>query len=244
MSKSKSLLFALVWLYFVGVNFVFSRFNIDLLKRLCDEDGIVEYLGSIFFLIAAIIFFRLTFLSLHWTNTFFGKSTKINIFFALLGILFFFGFGEEISWGQRIFDWSTPQLFLEYNAQKEMNFHNFWIFKYAGRDRWINSYIGWLLSISKIFSVFWLGYGVIIPVISSISIRVKNYFDYVGLPLPPLYIAGLLISNYISFRIVIALPSIMVEVNSRLNELKETNFAAIFMMLSFHFLSAYNKKKA
>jgi hypothetical protein len=32
--------------------------------------------------------------------------------------------GEEISWGQRIFGWATPEFFRENNIQGETNFHN------------------------------------------------------------------------------------------------------------------------
>jgi hypothetical protein len=32
--------------------------------------------------------------------------------------------GEEISWGQRIFGWATPDFFRENNIQGETNFHN------------------------------------------------------------------------------------------------------------------------
>ncbi|MBN4070639.1 hypothetical protein JYT76_03045 [Olleya sp. AH-315-F22] len=36
-----------------------------------------------------------------------------------------FVFGEEISWGQRIFDWKTTGAFNNYNYQQETNAHNF-----------------------------------------------------------------------------------------------------------------------
>jgi len=32
--------------------------------------------------------------------------------------------GEEISWGQHLFQWSTPEAWLEYNDQGETNLHN------------------------------------------------------------------------------------------------------------------------
>ncbi|MBL4803815.1 MAG: hypothetical protein JKY71_03030 [Alphaproteobacteria bacterium] len=32
--------------------------------------------------------------------------------------------GEEISWGQHIFDWGTPEYWTDYNDQNETNLHN------------------------------------------------------------------------------------------------------------------------
>ena len=35
-----------------------------------------------------------------------------------------YGAGEEISWGQRIFDYPTPDILREINSQNEMTLHN------------------------------------------------------------------------------------------------------------------------
>jgi hypothetical protein len=51
-----------------------------------------------------------------------------NIFFLLvllgLSAVFTFGAGEEISWGQRIFDIKSSTYFIANNSQQETNFHN------------------------------------------------------------------------------------------------------------------------
>lgn len=38
--------------------------------------------------------------------------------------VFFFGFGEEISWGQRILGFSVPKNLENINSQSELTFHN------------------------------------------------------------------------------------------------------------------------
>ena len=43
---------------------------------------------------------------------------------ACYALLFFFAAGEEISWGQRLFGWGTPDFFAEHNYQNETNLHN------------------------------------------------------------------------------------------------------------------------
>jgi hypothetical protein len=42
----------------------------------------------------------------------------------LLGLAFLFGAGEEISWGQRIFNTQSSEFFQQHNAQGETNLHN------------------------------------------------------------------------------------------------------------------------
>ena len=41
-----------------------------------------------------------------------------------MALIFIFGAGEEISWGQRIFNVESSEYFLENNAQGETNLHN------------------------------------------------------------------------------------------------------------------------
>lgn len=44
--------------------------------------------------------------------------------YAFLCVGIFFIIGEEISWGQRIFGWATPEAMQEINKQDETNIHN------------------------------------------------------------------------------------------------------------------------
>ncbi|MCZ7674723.1 MAG: hypothetical protein M5U35_00845 [Roseovarius sp.] len=43
---------------------------------------------------------------------------------AVYAIVFFFGAGEEMSWGQRIFGWESGEYFQQHNFQGETNLHN------------------------------------------------------------------------------------------------------------------------
>ena len=82
------------------------------------EDGLVEWtttlllFGSSLFLLRAAISLR-------------RFKTKLWVICTLgLAGLFFFGAGEEISWGQRIFGIESSEFFEQNNAQKETNLHN------------------------------------------------------------------------------------------------------------------------
>jgi hypothetical protein len=82
------------------------------------EDGFVENLTVIFLIAAAVIAL--------WRSIRYYKTAMIKafIFWGGLFILFVFAAGEEISWGQRIFNIETPAFFLERNLQEETNLHN------------------------------------------------------------------------------------------------------------------------
>ena len=47
----------------------------------------------------------------------------------------FFAFGEEISWGQHLFDFKPSELVMEFNKQKEYNFHNLNIARIMGMSQ-------------------------------------------------------------------------------------------------------------
>ncbi len=79
------------------------------------EDGFLEYATVVFELIASVLLF----LSIHKKEGTIGKVFKI-----VLAILFFIVAMEEISWGQNIFGWGTPEALAEINYQNETNMHN------------------------------------------------------------------------------------------------------------------------
>ncbi|MBT8113668.1 MAG: hypothetical protein KJO47_08315, partial [Gammaproteobacteria bacterium] len=49
-------------------------------------------------------------------------SLKVWVVLFLLGSIYYAG--EEISWGQHFFGWSTPEQWTEFNDQQETNLHN------------------------------------------------------------------------------------------------------------------------
>lgn len=82
------------------------------------EDGVVEYGTAIALFLASLILVKNA-LSLKSTAS--KLAVGLTLFYALL---FFFGAGEEISWGQRIFGWETSEAMKEINRQDETTLHN------------------------------------------------------------------------------------------------------------------------
>lgn len=82
------------------------------------EDGPIEWLTALFYLVGALVTLRLT-VRFHAT----GLRPHAGLSGILAAGLFFIGM-EELSWGQRIFDIPSPQLMVGINRQHEINLHN------------------------------------------------------------------------------------------------------------------------
>lgn len=79
------------------------------------EDGLVEYATAGLFLVASGLSFSVA-------NR--GTDRRRRLAHLLMAVFFFFCLGEEISWGQRILGFATPEALSRINAQDEFNLHN------------------------------------------------------------------------------------------------------------------------
>jgi hypothetical protein len=82
------------------------------------EDGIAEDFQALLLLGAAILS------GLTAKVLFSVKQRFLTAVFVLLTIGIFLVFGEEVSWGQRIFGWQSEGYFAANNFQHETNLHN------------------------------------------------------------------------------------------------------------------------
>lgn len=103
----------------------------------------------------------------------------------VLAALFAFGFGEEISWGQRIFGLGTPEAFETANRQQELNVHNLDV-------------LGGALDPDRLFQLFWLAMGVIVPVAA--LWRPAHRLLQRAIPVLPLALAPLFVLNQLLTR--------------------------------------------
>lgn len=53
-----------------------------------------------------------------------AKDILLKAWFGLAAICCFYVAGEEVSWGQHIIDWATPEYWGQINDQNETNLHN------------------------------------------------------------------------------------------------------------------------
>ncbi len=129
------------------------------LVSLCREDGVIEWLTAVFYILAAILIFIA------------GNAQKIGkIWFWGLALLFFAIAGEEISWGQRIFGIATPDNLQSTNVQHEMNLHNI-----AGiHDK-----------VRALGLLFILGFCYLLPAAHRFSPYLANIIDKLQMPIFP-----------------------------------------------------------
>ncbi|MDP3353019.1 MAG: hypothetical protein Q8S44_04690 [Flavobacteriaceae bacterium] len=213
-SPTKTDIYGYAFLLFVfAIGIYTSNSNMNFFENVfAREDGSIEYATA----------FMLLCISLLQLYRFF-KLSKYKGYLWQIGmmgfvVLFFFGAGEEISWGQRIFNIETSEYFLENNAQQEMNLHNMVV---DGTK--INKLI-----FSQLLTIILVIYLIIIPVLYQNFGQLKNLMAKFAMPLPHWHqsLAFVVVSV-----IMFIIPS------SKKWELYELAFGVIFFLI---FLNPYN----
>ncbi len=116
-----------------------------------EEDGPVEWASALFWLGASVVAFCCVR----------RRGWRCELATLAFAIGCFVLFGEEISWGQRVFGIQTPQALRDANFQQEINLHNLNIFRpesVSWREAFQTGEFSWglILNADKIFM---LGYG-------------------------------------------------------------------------------------
>jgi hypothetical protein len=146
------------------INQVEGSFYFEYVK----EDGFVEWM-SVFGLLACS--------SLCFYRFFVLKKYRPNIFLLFLifqGLVCFFAAGEEMSWGQRLFNIELPDFFEKHNYQKEITVHNLVV-----KDIDVNRvFFGHYLDIISGF------YLLIVPILYRKIKKVKDLCDKLAVPIP------------------------------------------------------------
>lgn len=136
--------------------------------RFAAEDGLVEYGTAICLFVACVVLFR-NGLGLR------GHAPKLAVGLTFFyAFMFFFGAGEEISWGQRIFGWETSEAMKEINRQDETTIHNIEI----GGVALTKHLFGPVLTITILL------YLLVLPFAYPAVARIKQVIDRIALPVP------------------------------------------------------------
>ena len=164
-------------LFFITACTVFGVFisHIDMIwyeQVYVGEDGFIEWLTVLALLgLSATMFYRFFRL----------RNQKPKLLLAILfftGLLGIFGAGEEISWGQRIFQVESSEFFLENNSQQETNLHNMVV-----NGKKVNKVI-----FSQLLFVGIMIYLLILPVAYQKSVAIQKFIDQVvGVTVPRFY---------------------------------------------------------
>ena len=198
----------------IGIYFFYT--NKDFYAYLVQEDGFFENLTSIFLFLSSFYLFyffisNIKLKSIWW---------KMGIIIMIIGL--FFGAGEEISWGQRIFHIESSKFFNENNSQKETNLHNM-IVDGVKLNKLIFSNL-----LSIIFSIYFL----ILPILWRKNNFIKKTINQFGIPIA---------NNY---QVIIFMISSLIIILSISNERKweiwEYTFAVTMFLIV---LNPLNKKE-
>lgn len=183
----------IVWAVWAAVIFIAATYSLfffmdhETIVELCWEDGLFENLTALFFLISALILFFKMF-----------RERKADIFLVLLALFFLFVCGEEISWGQRIFNYETPSFLMKANVQQETNLHNFEIFNRTDAQGHDKPTAERLWSFDFLFSLFWLSFCFLVPVADKFC---PGPLKPAGLPVVPLALGAVFPAYYLMTKI-------------------------------------------
>ena len=101
--------------FLIVLTFVVWLGDFNFMYKITSEDGLVENLTALFFLLASGSCVYLLI---------FKPRTNYKAFLILWALLSFVFLGEETSWFQRVLDIPTPEAIEAVNEQGELNIHN------------------------------------------------------------------------------------------------------------------------
>jgi len=136
------------------------------------EDGVIESATALLYGVSTLLFLILAFRS---------NSKKTAFFLILWALLSFVIMGEEISWGQRIFGFETPEGLADINKQKEFNLHNIVFISDT-----LNSSSAFGVGASA-YSLFFMIVGVVLPILRDAP-WLRSFLIWLACPvIPPRY---------------------------------------------------------
>ena len=185
------------------------------------EDGLVETATAIFLLLGGLMMAWRAFTLRS------GKTAWFLVTSLFISLLFIFVGGEELSWGQRIFEVESSEFFKENNAQAETNLHNLVV-----GDVKLNKLIFGKLLTAALFI-----YTLLFPLFYKRSAFFKKWIDYFYIPVPKVHQSAVFVIS----SLIIALLDV-----SRKWEVLEFGTSIVFFLVLYSPMNAfiYEKKDA
>jgi hypothetical protein len=210
--------------------YIFSAFAITYnLPQLTQEDGIIEYLSALTWLIGLLITSSMLY------SGRFKKRFKKRFIIILFSLICFLSLGEEISWGQRILDIDTPEAIANANRQGELNFHNLYVL--SGQSTWRDFFktgeihYQQFMDAQNLFRLGFFSFFFIFPVFVMTPITHQS-LNKIGYYRPPTYFTVLLIIFIVSsFLITIGRNNTLVHHIQELREMSYAIFIALYLYL-------------
>lgn len=187
------------------------------------EDHYFESVGALMFFVASIFFF-FSFWNIRSDLKKGGLSKVKPLILLGFALAFFFGGGEEISWGQRIFNIATPNAINAINAQGEITVHNL-------------DFGGVSIPFETIFDLLWAGFAFALP-LAALFIKPFGHFVEKYVPISHWGIGLLFVFNYLWAKVAKSIHAAAytydrVPFQQAVQEVKESNYALMFAVVSF-----------
>lgn len=131
----------------------------DQLAALHSEFGPHEAVQFIIIASASIVAFIMLFMKPVRTRPF------LFVWVAIAFVCGVYVSGEELSWGQHVFEWGTPEYWANLNDQGETNFHN--------TSSWLDQKPRLLLELGILIG------GIIIPALQYFKVKLPEKFDLI-----------------------------------------------------------------
>ncbi len=174
----------------------------ELYHLVLQEDHLIEWLTFLFLMLAG-------FTSLYLTTQIKRRYEYWHWFFLLFFAFNILAAFEEISWGQRVFDWETTGIFAAYSDQNETNLHN----TVQGAFH---------VKTKHIALVVLAVYGLVLPWVAAIS-SVKRFFEaYKQVIIPP---------KFLSIGFLFASLMVLDEPTGMEEEIGEFFYSSCFLLL-------------
>jgi hypothetical protein len=180
-------LFPLIVVGFVtliaGLSFVMHGPFRAIFRWVTAEDSLLEWGQFLFVFVATLLFARMGVQLLR------AGQRGIGLLYILLGLAAFFVAGEEISWGQRIFGWGTPETLDAINHQGETNVHNI---------RWVQRLFGYAVLFGSMYCTF-------VPLLATkfLGDRPRSQLSFLTIPAICMVPAFLMPFGYKMFRLLV-----------------------------------------
>lgn len=218
-------IYGVLMLYF-AITYTVLGMGDAAIATLIPEDHYFEIVGAAALLATSILFlwgFRIAPGFLDQSRT----SLLKRWIYLGLALLFFFGAGEEISWGQRIFGIETPPALAELNKQDEFNFHNLSALE---NSRFFTA--------DRLFDMFWASFAVLTPALALILPSFRRFADKF-IPIVSWGIGLLFIYNYLWAKLAKVLYETAyvyerITLTQAVQEIKESNYAIIFILVGLY----------
>jgi len=197
-----------------------------------EEDGPVENAGALSFLLAGAVFLVTAHRSSGLHRRCGTNHIESPLALLALGAVCLICFGEEISWGQRLFHYPVPAWLVDINRQGEWNLHNLAWFHARTAEGATKSFWARLINMNRLLSLFQLTLCTLVPMLTAYSATLRTWGARIGLPIVPWWIAGLVPAHILITQALYAIVAERPIAGDTLDEIKETCQAFIFLVVA------------